>query len=184
MKDAADAESQIYYTPFLYPFLSPRFAFHPHIQTFFRKSTSLSSSSSIIIIIHSVWRKNMSSSSGQSSAYDLSFKILLIGDSAVGKSSLLVSFISNSVHDIGPTIGNSSVLVQSVVLNYWFCLLLWLYHIIMYKFTILLFSFYREFYNWCFKLLLSDLSFIVVIFCCSIWCNPFCCSYLVLFYVM
>lgn len=47
----------------------------------------------------------MSSSSGQSSAYDLSFKILLIGDSAVGKSSLLVSFISNSVHDIGPTIG-------------------------------------------------------------------------------
>ncbi|XP_027365903.1 ras-related protein RABC2a-like isoform X1 [Abrus precatorius] len=47
----------------------------------------------------------MSSSSGQSSGYDLSFKILLIGDSAVGKSSLLVSFISNSVEDIAPTIG-------------------------------------------------------------------------------
>jgi len=47
----------------------------------------------------------MSSSSGQSSAYDLSFKILLIGDSAVGKSSLLVSFIANSVEDIAPTIG-------------------------------------------------------------------------------
>ncbi|XP_020208867.1 ras-related protein RABC2a [Cajanus cajan] len=47
----------------------------------------------------------MSSSSGQSSGYDLSFKILLIGDSAVGKSSLLVSFISNSSEDLSPTIG-------------------------------------------------------------------------------
>ncbi|KAI3687839.1 hypothetical protein L1987_81542 [Smallanthus sonchifolius] len=44
----------------------------------------------------------MSSSSGQ---YDLSFKILLIGDSGVGKSSLLVSFISNTVDDLAPTIG-------------------------------------------------------------------------------
>ncbi|KAI7725025.1 hypothetical protein M8C21_029796 [Ambrosia artemisiifolia] len=44
----------------------------------------------------------MSSSSGQ---YDLSFKILLIGDSGVGKSSLLVSFISNTVDDLPPTIG-------------------------------------------------------------------------------
>ncbi|XP_057499465.1 ras-related protein RABC2a-like isoform X1 [Actinidia eriantha] len=47
----------------------------------------------------------MGSSSGQSNSYDLSFKILLIGDSGVGKSSLLVSFISNSVEDIAPTIG-------------------------------------------------------------------------------
>ncbi|KAG2682803.1 hypothetical protein I3760_10G001800 [Carya illinoinensis] len=48
----------------------------------------------------------MGSSSGQSSgSYDLSFKILLIGDSGVGKSSLLVSFISNSVEDLSPTIG-------------------------------------------------------------------------------
>jgi Ras-related protein Rab-18 len=46
----------------------------------------------------------MGSSSGQSS-YDLSFKILLIGDSGVGKSSLLVSFVSNSVQDLAPTIG-------------------------------------------------------------------------------
>ncbi|KAH8505718.1 hypothetical protein H0E87_012797 [Populus deltoides] len=47
----------------------------------------------------------MGSSSGQSSgSYDLSFKILLIGDSGVGKSSLLVSFISSSVEDIAPTI--------------------------------------------------------------------------------
>ncbi|XP_059427887.1 ras-related protein RABC2a-like [Corylus avellana] len=48
----------------------------------------------------------MGSSSGQSSgSCDLSFKILLIGDSGVGKSSLLVSFISNSVEDLSPTIG-------------------------------------------------------------------------------
>lgn len=47
----------------------------------------------------------MGSSSGQGNSYDLSFKILLIGDSGVGKSSLLVSFISNSVEDLAPTIG-------------------------------------------------------------------------------
>ncbi|XP_059667562.1 ras-related protein RABC2a [Cornus florida] len=47
----------------------------------------------------------MGSSSGQSNSYDLSFKILLIGDSGVGKSSLLVSFISNSAEDLAPTIG-------------------------------------------------------------------------------
>lgn len=47
----------------------------------------------------------MGSSSNQGPSYDLSFKILLIGDSAVGKSSLLVSFISNSVEDLAPTIG-------------------------------------------------------------------------------
>ncbi|KAJ4829009.1 Ras- protein RABC2a [Turnera subulata] len=48
----------------------------------------------------------MGSSSGQGSVgYDLSFKILLIGDSGVGKSSLLVSFISSSVEDLAPTIG-------------------------------------------------------------------------------
>ncbi|KAG9134598.1 hypothetical protein Leryth_000920 [Lithospermum erythrorhizon] len=39
------------------------------------------------------------------SNYELSFKILLIGDSGVGKSSLLVSFISSSVEDLSPTIG-------------------------------------------------------------------------------
>ncbi|XP_057535779.1 ras-related protein RABC2a-like [Amaranthus tricolor] len=40
-----------------------------------------------------------------STSYDLSFKVLLIGDSGVGKSSLLVSFISNSLEDLSPTIG-------------------------------------------------------------------------------
>ncbi|PSR98068.1 Ras-related protein like [Actinidia chinensis var. chinensis] len=40
--------------------------------------------------------------------YDCSFKVLLIGDSGVGKSSLLLSFISNSsqeIQDLSPTIG-------------------------------------------------------------------------------
>uniref|UniRef100_A0ACD5WSA9 Uncharacterized protein n=1 Tax=Avena sativa TaxID=4498 RepID=A0ACD5WSA9_AVESA len=49
----------------------------------------------------------MGSSPG-SSSYDRSFKILLIGDSAVGKSSLLVSFVSAAPtdhDDISPTIG-------------------------------------------------------------------------------
>ncbi|KAL5709766.1 Ras-related protein RABC2a [Ranunculus cassubicifolius] len=46
-----------------------------------------------------------STSASHSSSPDFSFKILLIGDSAVGKSSLLVSFISSSVEDLPPTIG-------------------------------------------------------------------------------
>ncbi|KAJ9159886.1 hypothetical protein P3X46_025340 [Hevea brasiliensis] len=46
-----------------------------------------------------------SSSKGGNNSYDYSFKILLIGDSGVGKSSILLSFISNSVHDLSPTIG-------------------------------------------------------------------------------
>lgn len=69
------------------------------------------------------WER-MSSSSGQSSGYDLSFKILLIGDSAVGKSSLLLSFISGSVEDIAPTIGNS-IRWSMVCSNYWTCKLLY-----------------------------------------------------------
>ncbi|XP_012485886.1 ras-related protein RABC2a isoform X1 [Gossypium raimondii] len=48
----------------------------------------------------------MGSFSGQSSgSCDLSFKILLIGDSSVGKSSMLLSFISASAEDLAPTIG-------------------------------------------------------------------------------
>ncbi|XP_043702930.1 ras-related protein RABC2a-like [Telopea speciosissima] len=47
----------------------------------------------------------MGASSVHANSYDYSFKILLIGDSAVGKSSLLVSFISNPVENLSPTIG-------------------------------------------------------------------------------
>ncbi|KAJ6727325.1 DRAB5-RELATED [Salix purpurea] len=43
-------------------------------------------------------------SKGGNNSYDYSFKILLIGDSGVGKSSLLLSFISSSVRDLSPTI--------------------------------------------------------------------------------
>ena len=52
----------------------------------------------------------MGSSSGQSSNYDLSFKVLLIGDSGVGKSSLLLSFISTNAENLAPTIGMFFVL--------------------------------------------------------------------------
>ncbi|CAN4115045.1 unnamed protein product [Withania somnifera] len=43
---------------------------------------------------------------GINSSYDYSFKILLVGDSGVGKSSLLLSFISqHPAQDLSPTIG-------------------------------------------------------------------------------
>lgn len=47
----------------------------------------------------------MGSAPNHGQSCDLSFKILLIGDSGVGKSSLLLSFISSSVEDLAPTIG-------------------------------------------------------------------------------
>lgn len=49
-----------------------------------------------------------SSPKAGSNNYDYSFKILLAGDCGVGKSSLLLSFISNFVQDLSPTIGISS----------------------------------------------------------------------------
>ncbi|CAA6655442.1 unnamed protein product [Spirodela intermedia] len=47
----------------------------------------------------------MGSSSRQGGGYDYSFKVLLIGDSGVGKSSLLVTFISEYADNIASTIG-------------------------------------------------------------------------------
>lgn len=38
--------------------------------------------------------------------FDYLFKLLMIGDSGVGKSSLLLSFTSGSFEDLSPTIGN------------------------------------------------------------------------------
>lgn len=46
----------------------------------------------------------MDSSSNQSE-FDYLFKLLMIGDSGVGKSSLLLSFTSDSFEDLSPTIG-------------------------------------------------------------------------------
>ena len=63
----------------------------------------------------------MGSSSGQGGGgggFDLSFKILLIGDAGVGKSSLLVSFISSSVEDLAPTIGILYSYLASLVLMF------------------------------------------------------------------
>ncbi|KAJ9184361.1 hypothetical protein P3X46_004093 [Hevea brasiliensis] len=47
----------------------------------------------------------MGSSSGQSRKYDHSFKIIMVGDSGVGKSTLLLSFISDAFTELDPTIG-------------------------------------------------------------------------------
>ncbi|KAJ0571677.1 putative small monomeric GTPase [Helianthus annuus] len=48
----------------------------------------------------------MDRSSGSGSDFDYLFKLLLIGDSGVGKSSLLLSFTSdNAIEDLSPTIG-------------------------------------------------------------------------------
>ncbi|XP_065855187.1 ras-related protein RABC2a-like [Euphorbia lathyris] len=59
----------------------------------------------------------MSTSSGKqgSSDYDHSFKIVLIGDSGVGKSSLLVSFVSGAVTDLPNTIGVDMKIKQLTV---------------------------------------------------------------------
>lgn len=47
----------------------------------------------------------MDSSSSSKSEFDYLFKLLLIGDSGVGKSSLLMSFMSQTFEDLSPTIG-------------------------------------------------------------------------------
>ncbi|BFG22359.1 hypothetical protein CerSpe_086330 [Prunus speciosa] len=56
-----------------------------------------------------------SSPKAGSNNYDYSFKILLAGDCGVGKSSLLLSFISNFVQDLSPTIGVDFKIKQLLV---------------------------------------------------------------------
>lgn len=45
--------------------------------------------------------------SASQAEFDYLFKLLLIGDSGVGKSTLLLSFTSDTFEDLSPTIGNS-----------------------------------------------------------------------------
>ncbi|KAM1406307.1 hypothetical protein ACFXTH_000996 [Malus domestica] len=56
-----------------------------------------------------------SSPVGGNNNNDYSFKILLTGDSGVGKSSLLLSFISNFIQDLPPTIGVDFKIKQILV---------------------------------------------------------------------
>jgi hypothetical protein len=49
-----------------------------------------------------------SSSLSQQPEFDYLFKLLLIGDSGVGKSSLLLRFTADSFEDLSPTIGDPS----------------------------------------------------------------------------
>lgn len=64
----------------------------------------------------------MEGSSGQQD-FDYLLKLLLIGDSGVGKSSLLLSFTSNSFEDLSPTIGTPSYRLSSFqCVSFLYCL--------------------------------------------------------------
>lgn len=56
----------------------------------------------------------MDSSGG--SEFDYLFKLLMIGDSGVGKSSLLLSFTSDTFEDLSPTIGMLSLFLFNLLL--------------------------------------------------------------------
>ena len=58
------------------------------------------------LFIYIITMDTASSSSNSTMAeFDYLFKLLLIGDSGVGKSTLLLSFTSNTFEDLSPTIG-------------------------------------------------------------------------------
>lgn len=86
---------------------TPLTTHQPNHTTKSRKTTKTHLFSPLLFLFFRSKLLQMASSSAQGSGYDFSFKILLIGDSGVGKSSLLVSFISNAVDDPSPTIGIS-----------------------------------------------------------------------------
>lgn len=65
--------------------------------------------------------KNMASSSGEAPEFDYLFKLLMIGDSGVGKSSLLLSFTSDAFEELSPTIGSSMIDLLRVVLSAYAC---------------------------------------------------------------
>ena len=65
----------------------------------------------------------MDSSSGQPE-FDYLFKLLMIGDSGVGKSSLLLSFTTDDFQDLSPTIGSFffySFILFLFLFIYFFC---------------------------------------------------------------
>lgn len=57
--------------------------------------------------------------------FDYLFKLLMIGDSGVGKSSLLLSFTSNTFEDLSPTIGifSSFVSLDCILACFSYCCL-------------------------------------------------------------
>ena len=57
-----------------------------------------------------------SSSSSSQPEFDYLFKLLLIGDSGVGKSTLLLSFTSDTFEDLSPTIGEFDIHVISLLI--------------------------------------------------------------------
>lgn len=59
----------------------------------------------------------MGSSSNQPE-FDYLFKLLMIGDSGVGKSSLLLSFTSDDFEDLSPTIGECFYSLTSEGFNF------------------------------------------------------------------
>lgn len=59
----------------------------------------------------------MESSSSQPE-FDYLFKLLLIGDSGVGKSTLLLSFTSDTFEELSPTIGEIIALFLFVLVNF------------------------------------------------------------------
>lgn len=62
----------------------------------------------------------MDSSSSSQPEFDYLFKLLMIGDSGVGKSSLLLRFTSDSFEDLSPTIGLSSYFFSLYFFNHFF----------------------------------------------------------------
>ena len=53
--------------------------------------------------------KMLADSSSSQPEFDYLFKLLLIGDSGVGKSTLLLSFTSDTFEDLSPTIGECRI---------------------------------------------------------------------------